>query len=289
MINLKQLHIFTVVAKTGELTAAGEVLNMTTSAVSINLKMLEQRLDTHLVQRARGRKSRSQRVTLTESGEWLLDRAETMLSLSTGTERYFAQLKHSRPRSLCIGASQTVGNYWLPGYLSELKKHYPKLTLNIHISNTEDILGRVQTFQDDIGLVEGPNTLNELDSRCFKKDSMTLITAPGEHTANLSTLPWLIRESGSATRQLTEKLWQELEIKPDNTVQMNTNESIIHAVAMGAGVAYVPRIATSLMLEANLLHELPVECTSVRSLYWVTHRDTTDAMQWVNEALNLPV
>lgn len=78
-----------------------------------------------------------------------------MLSLSDSTERYFEQLHSNRRETLNIGASQTVGNYWLPAYINVLKQQRSELKINVYIGNTDEILSRVESFQDEIGLVEG--------------------------------------------------------------------------------------------------------------------------------------
>lgn len=285
MINLRQLQVFKTIAETSGFTAASAQLNMTTSAVSINLKDIEQQLGTRLVMRERGRKQRSHKVELTVAGMWLYERAQKMLSLSDSTERYFEQLQSNRRETLNIGASQTVGNYWLPAYINVLKQQRSALKINVYIGNTDEILSRVESFQDEIGLVEGPNSRGELLTKPFKEDGMTLVAPPDDDGKALEVQPWLIREKGSATRRLTEKLWAKLGIKPANVIELNTNESIIHSVASGIGVAYVPSITTPLMLEAGLVRALPTEGTHHRTLYYVTHRDLSFSMTWIERVI----
>ena len=287
MISLRQLQVFKTIADTSGLTAASKRLNMTTSAVSINLKDIEQQLGTRLVVRERGRKRSSQKVELTAAGFWLYERADRILSISDGTKRYFEQLQNNSREMLNIGASQTVGNYWLPAYINALKQQRSSLKINVHISNTDEILNRIESFQDDIGLVEGPNSRGDILAKPFKEDSMTLIAPPDEEGRMLELQPWLIRETGSATRRLTEKLWAELGIKPENVTELNTNESIIHSVASGIGVAYVPSITTPLMLEAGLVKSLPAEGAHHRTLYYVTHSDLSSRMAWIEPIIGI--
>ena len=60
-----------------------------------------------------------------------------------------------------IGASYTIGEYILPMILSEVKKKYPHLTLQITIGNTREIVESLKFLQVDVGLIEG--TTNEKD------------------------------------------------------------------------------------------------------------------------------
>lgn len=287
MISLRQLQVFKTIADTSGLTAASKRLNMTTSAVSINLKDIEQQLGTRLVVRERGRKRSSQKVELTAAGLWLYERADRILSISDGTKRYFEQMHNNSRETLNIGASQTVGNYWLPAYINALKQQRSTLKINVHISNTDEILNRVESFQDDIGLVEGPNSRSDILAKPFKEDSMTLITPPDDEGRTLELQPWLIRETGSATRRLTENLWAKLAIKPANVTELNTNESIIHSVASGIGVAYVPSITTPLMLEAGLVKSLSTKGAHHRTLYYVTHSDLSSRMAWIEPIIGI--
>lgn len=282
MINLRQLYIFSVVAESNSLAAASELLNMTAAAVSLSLKGLEQQLNTRLLQRAPGRKSTDKTILLTAEGIWLKQRAQDILALEKSTQMYFKQRQESEPTALNIGASQTVGNYWLPGYIRDIKQRYPCCQVNVFIGNTDEALDRVQTFRDDIALVEGPNHHSALKSRCFKKDSLMLIAPPDNDFESLQTAPWLIRERGSATRKYTEQLWAELAIEPKDVTQLNTNESIIHSVASGVGVAYVPRITTPLLLDAALIKEIPINNNCYRSLFIVKHKERDSELAWID-------
>ncbi|ATZ74143.1 LysR family transcriptional regulator [Idiomarina sp. X4] len=276
MINLKQLTVFKAINEAGSLKLAGERLGMTPAAVSVNLKMLEEHLGCALIERGRGRRAVAQRVTLTEQGRWLLEKSDTVFSHTQSIENYFKTQQQS-DKTLKIGASQTVGNYWLPPYLSELKNGYPGSSVSVYIGNTDDVLSRLERFEDHFAVIEGQSDRKVLESYAFKEDSMTLVAPPEfELGKDLSKYTWLIREPGSATRKMTQYFWQEMGISPSTIIELNTNEAIIHAVAAGAGIAYVPTISTPFMLEAGLLQSYPTFASHTRQLYWVVHKDMQD-------------
>ncbi|WP_278355331.1 MULTISPECIES: LysR family transcriptional regulator [Idiomarina] len=177
MINLRHLSVFTAISDAGSLKLAGERLGMTPAAVSVNLKALEEQLGCALIERSRGRRAIAQRVTLTEQGQWLLKKSDTVFSHTQSIENYFKTQQQS-DKTLKIGASQTVGNYWLPPYLSELKNGYPGSSVSVYIGNTDDVLSRLERFEDHFAVIEGQSDRKALESYAFKEDSMTLVAPP---------------------------------------------------------------------------------------------------------------
>lgn len=120
-----KLRIFHAVATAGSLTHAGEVLNLSQSAVSRQIRGLEEMLDTTLFHRhARG-------LILTEQGELLFDATKTM---STKLETTSARIRDSEDHifgELKVTTATGFGTLWLVPRLPRLYKKYPDLKIDL--------------------------------------------------------------------------------------------------------------------------------------------------------------
>ena len=120
-----KVRIFHAVADAGSLTHAGEVLHLSQSAVSRQIRGLEESLDVILFHRhARG-------LILTEQGELLFDAAKTM---SKQLEAASAQIKDSEDEvfgELRVTTTTGFGSLWLAPRLSTLYEKFPNLRINL--------------------------------------------------------------------------------------------------------------------------------------------------------------
>ena len=120
-----KLRIFHAVAAAGSLTHAGEVLHLSQSAVSRQIKALEDTLNATLFHRhARG-------LILTEQGELLFDATKAM---SLRLEAAVARIRDSKDEvfgELRVTTTTAFGSLWLPPRLPKLYKLYPGLRIDL--------------------------------------------------------------------------------------------------------------------------------------------------------------
>lgn len=128
-MDLNRLYIFQVVAKEQSLTAAGNALELSQSAVSRHMSQLEQDLDSKLFLRhARG-------LSLTEEGELLYRTVNNVFALLNTTESLLNDYKESVSGTLKIAATTAVATVWLPKRLPLFMKKYPDLRLEFILTD----------------------------------------------------------------------------------------------------------------------------------------------------------
>src|ERR1700722_8016715 len=148
-MTLEQLRIFIAVAEKQHVTQAARELNLTQSATSAAIAALEARYDVKLFDRiGRG-------IALTQTGKDFLIEARAVLARARGAIQVLNDLAGLKRGSLSIAASQTVGNYWLPGRIEAFHVAYPGIDLSLQISNTEQVADAVLHGSADLGFVEG--------------------------------------------------------------------------------------------------------------------------------------
>ena len=148
-MTLEQLRIFVAVAERQHVTRAAGELNLTQSATSAAIAALEARYGIKLFDRiGRG-------IALTQTGRDFLIEARAVLARARAATQVLNDLAGLKRGSLSIAASQTVGNYWLPGRIQAFHAAYPGIDLSLTISNTEQVADAVLHGSADLGFVEG--------------------------------------------------------------------------------------------------------------------------------------
>jgi DNA-binding transcriptional LysR family regulator len=120
-MNLDQLQVFLAVARHLHFSRAAEELFITQPAVSASVAKLESQYGVKLFHRI------GRRVELTDAGRFLLGEGPRLLDGVDRLERGLQEFNDLRRGVLSLGASFTVGNYWLPSRLTRFGERYPEI------------------------------------------------------------------------------------------------------------------------------------------------------------------
>jgi len=122
-LDLTALRSFVTVAETGGVTRAAGFLNLTQSAVSMQLKRLEESLDLQLMDRS------SRSMSLTAAGEQLLSYAKRMLDLN---DEALARLTHQEfEGEILLGAPHDIIYPYVPSILRRLAADFPRMKIRL--------------------------------------------------------------------------------------------------------------------------------------------------------------
>jgi DNA-binding transcriptional LysR family regulator len=274
-LNLNQLRVFNAICDELSMTGAARRLHISQPAVSKQLAELEQALGAPLVDRLpRG-------LRLTSAGEVLAGHARRIFQTEQAAEAELGQLLGLRGGSLAIGASTTIGGYFVPPVLGEFHSHFPQVAIELRIGNTHAITEAVLAGQLDVGLTEGLWPGEGALEQVFAHDEMVAIVGArhplvGQGSVTLTelqSLPWICREHGSGTREVIEAELAERGIRLSPVMSLGSTEAIKHAVAQGIGFAFVSRVTVELELQIGRLVALAIDGLYIRrALHLVTPR-----------------
>ncbi|SPP99970.1 Transcriptional regulator [Candidatus Sulfobium mesophilum] len=259
-----KLKVFCTVAETKSFSKTSEIIHLTQPAVSLQIQALEEVYETKLFDRS------SSTVTLTPAGEILYRYAKEILSLYANAEKDIGELIGLVKGSISIGASSTLGNYLLPGVITDFKRAHLKIKVHLLVGNTKRVVELLNSGNIDLGLVEGDVTRQKMVVEKLIGDELLLVV-PSYHPwakkkeisiSELTKEPFIIREGGSGTRQMIEKFLSKHGITPQDlkiSMVLGSTEAIKEAVENGLGVSIISRWAARKELRYGSLHLLRIK------------------------------
>ncbi|MEO0496708.1 MAG: LysR family transcriptional regulator [Pseudomonadota bacterium] len=142
VLELDVLRSFVAIVETGNFSRAAEIVHRTPSAVSMQMKKLEDQLGTRLL----ARDSRS--VALTHSGEKLLPYARRMLELNREALSRF--MEDNLAGEVRVGAPDNLGDDVLPDVLRRLRESHPGVRVDVSIDFSVNLLRDIQLKKYDL-------------------------------------------------------------------------------------------------------------------------------------------
>ena len=147
-MKLRQLQYVTEVVKNGmNVTAAADKLFTSQPGVSSQIRRLEDELGVTIFERS-GKHING----LTPEGELLVERFEVILGEAENVKRIAQDFSHPDSGMLSIATTHTQARYVLPPVISEFRKSYPKVQLQINQGSPEQIASLTDTGKADIGI-----------------------------------------------------------------------------------------------------------------------------------------
>ncbi|GLX70015.1 LysR family transcriptional regulator [Paenibacillus glycanilyticus] len=256
----QSLLVFMTVAEKHNFTRAAEALHMTQPAVSQHIQALENSIGTKLLDRS------NKHVRLNKAGEIVYRHGKEIEGLYTRMQRLVDDLMHTASGTLSIGASYTFGEYVLPHAIAYLQHHYPLIKPTITIGNTKEISSLVAGGQLDIGIVEGALEHDKLHAESLARDLMYVVTSSSHRfgkdedvsAASLRQETWIVREEGSGTREVTERMFLEQGLNPSSRMEFGSTQIIKESVEAGLGISLLSHWAVRKEISLGTISKLTI-------------------------------
>jgi DNA-binding transcriptional LysR family regulator len=252
-MDVRQLEMFRAVAEEGGFTRAAQRLKVSQSAVSRQVKLLEEELGGLLLHRT------GKGVTVTAQGELLLKAANRIHRDLQDVAWQISETQKLQRGMLSLGGGMTVCMHVLPRLLKKFRSLYKEVDLRVTSGTSEAILRLVRNHQVDLGLLTLPIVAADLEVQPVLKEEMVVVTAPRhpltrERTVDAKSLgryPLVLFERGSNTRKVLDEFFLEQEIPTDVAMETENVEIIKAMVASGLGISVIPYAAIARDMRAG--------------------------------------
>lgn len=243
-ITLKQLQVFSAVARHENLGRAAEELFLTKGAISQSLQELEKHLGTLLFDRVHPY------IRLNHEGARLRAQADELLQRAGEIERLFTT---GQSPCLNVGASKTIGDHILPALLHAFEKRCGWLP-QAHIANSDRLLELAADFTLDVVLLEGEEHHPDLIIKDWLADEMVVMAHKGHaltkgtrHSLReLDGERWILREPHSGTRAYFDHILGPLIAPYRVALSLSSPEAVLGMVEQGMGLTFASRLTAQL-------------------------------------------
>ena len=279
---LQQLRILKAIVSKKNFTNAASSLYISQPSLSKQIKILEENLNTVLINRERNN------ISLTESGRVFLQYSNRILILCEESCRALIDLKKGDRGNLKVGASQTIGTYLMPRILASFAQNYPQIDLKVQVNSTRTIATSIIKRKIDVAIVGGDiskNLKKKLTIQPFVNDELSLIVSNSHPLAtkriikkeDLYCLDFITLHSTSTIKRFIDNILIQNKIQTNalrTILQLNSIEGIKTAVSLGLGAAFVSSSSIEKEMRLKQIRILKIENLNInRQLSVISNPD----------------
>lgn len=259
-MDFSDLEVLAVVAEEKSFSRAARILHKTQPAVSQAIRRLETEIGEVLFDRS------SKEGLLTPAGEVLLDYARQMLNLRRTAKTAIRDLKQLHRGKVTISANEHTVFYLLP-IIVEFKKRFPLIKVHVQRGVASRIPKEVMARDVELGVVSFNPKDKSVKALPVGTDELTLIVSPEHHLAHeesvsvkdLGIETFIAHNAPSPYREMVISKFAKQNVNLNIAVEMPSLEAIKKLVALGAGIALVPKLTARAEIESGQLVGLSVK------------------------------
>lgn len=253
-INFHHLHYFWAVAREGNLTRTAEQLRVAQSALSAQIRQLEDELGTALFER------QGRRLVLTEAGRIALTYADDIFA--TGGE-LVATLRHGRRPgdAFRVGAVSTLSRNFQESFIKPLLEQ-PRLRLRVEAGRLDDLLERLARHQLDVVLSNQPAPRaggGAWRSRRLARQAVSIIGRPRERRlrfpADLDGAPMILPTPDSDIRTEFDAFCEKAGVAPLVSAEVDDMATMRLLARDTESLALLPSVVVRDELRSGVLVE----------------------------------
>jgi DNA-binding transcriptional LysR family regulator len=271
-VSFRQLQVFECVARLGNFTAASRELFITQPTVSMQMKKLEECLNTRLFEQV------GRQVHLTYEGREFLKTCREIFACVTRFDEHISNRIDTVSGPLTL-AGATTTEYFVPVLLGVFKKLYPQVTFSLSIVDRENLSRRLQDNLDDLCLIDQVPSDIEVNVIPFIKNPLVIVASSDHPLARredlsmdaIKTETFLLRERTSGTRIALKRFLDGQEITLNIGMELSSNEALKHAVASNMGLSVLSRYCVARECERGELVELNIEGFPLMECWYIVH------------------
>lgn len=274
-MDLRQLEILQAIAETGSFTATGRKLNVSQSAISRQVLLLEEELGEPLFLRV------GRQVRMTPAAEALVQLGKRVFQDVRDTLEGITDRTRTLKGTLRLVGGMTVCLYVFPPLLKHLKRVHPDLDIRLTVAIAGRSVEEIRGGRVDAGLLTLPVEESDLVTVPVLREELLVVTMPTHALArkrriqpkDLAGEPFVLFEAGSATRRVIDSFFVTEKMEPRVVMDTENVEILKAMVKTGLGISIVPYQAIAREVQAQQFFCARIEGHElIRETGWVYAR-----------------
>lgn len=244
-MHIETLKVFCDLVELQSFSLAAERNFVTQSAVSQQVRTLEEKFDRKLLERVRGRRE----IRLTPSGEVFYRESKNVLDSFSQLNEQMNGLVGRISGVVKVSTVYSVGLHELPPLVREYMSKFPSVKIDLEYSRTTRVIRDVLKGVVELGIVTFPEPRRGLTVVPMASDRLVLICPPDHELARkkeiraktLKDRDFVLFERDIPTRKATDKILRSHGVSVNKVAEFDNIETIKRAVEVGFGLAIVPQ------------------------------------------------
>lgn len=288
-IDVRHLRLVSAIHEAGTVTRAAEHLHLTQSAVSHQLRELEERLGVRVFLRA------GRRMLLAPAGQRLLEAAQLVLGALDRAEDDLRHLARHGAGVLRLCAECNTGYHWLPPLLKRFNAAHPDVDVQVLAEHTIEPVAALLEGRLDLALLTSSRPDDRLRLRPLFEDEFVVLVGPAHRLAGRQ---WIepaelapehlilyspMRERGFTVRRILEPAG----VVPARRSHIQLTEAILEMVKAGLGVTALPRWSVEPAIREGAVVPLRVTRRGVQRQWTAATLADRPDLPWLDDFLSL--
>ena len=267
-MHIETLKVFCDLVDLESFSLAAERNFITQSAVSQQIRTLEDKFNRRMLERVRGRRE----VKLTPAGDVFYKESKKVLAAFDELQESLRGVVGKIGGTVKVATVYSVGLHELPSKVREFMTKFPAAKIDLEYSRTTRVVRDVLSGAVELGVLAFPEPRRGLTIAPMPDNRLVLI-APPDHkfakkkkvkVADLNDEDFVLFERDVPTRKATDKIFKENGVEVKKIAEFDNIETIKRAVEVGFGLAIVPETSVA---EAKRLGTIAV--IELAEKYWI--------------------
>ena len=241
-MQIESLKMFCDLVETQSFTKAAQINQVTQSAISQQMSMLERVFKSLLVERSK------KQFRLTREGEVLYDYSKQILQTYASLDSRLQELKDLVSGNIRLATIYSVGLHDLPPYIKEFMQNHPTVNVRVEYRRSNQVYDDEVSNIVDLGLIAYPVKDAKLEIIPLRKEPLVLICHPAHPFAKQKSIKLkaldgqkvISFELDTPTRKALDRILREHGVEVQHVMEFDNVETVKRAVEINACISIVP-------------------------------------------------
>jgi DNA-binding transcriptional LysR family regulator len=288
-MQIETFQVFCDLVETTSFSEAAERNSISQSAVSQQIRSLEEKFGVTLVERGR------RNFAVTPEGEIFLAAARRIVEIYRGIEEELDVMRDIVAGTLTIATVYSIGFHELPPFVEKFRESFPDVDLQVNYRRANQVYADVSESRADLGLVAYPQERKGVEIEPAWKDRLVVICPPGHPLAKRKSLKFeaidgqrfISFEPDLPTRKAIDGMLSQAGVRVKEVVEFDNIETVKRGVLIESAISIVPSESVRSEVRAGTLVQIPLQGKFVWRPLGIVRRRTKAITPAMREMIRL--
>ena len=289
VMHIETFKVFCDLIETTSFSEAAERNGISQSAVSQQVRALEDRFGVSLVERGR------RNFAVTPEGEVFLKAAREILEAYRSIEEELGAMRDIVAGRLTIATVYSIGFHELPPYIEEFRQKFPDVDVQVQYRRSNQVYADVSDNHADLGLVAYPQEKKGVEIEPAWKDRLVIICPPGHPLSERNSIElreingerFISFEPDLPTRKAIDSMFSQSGIEVKEVVEFDNIETVKRGVLIENAISIVPSDSVRSEVESGTLARTPISGNFVYRPLGIVRRRTKAVTPAMREMISI--